>query len=235
MSDYFVKFNAIDNDYICTDKHIHSSWTDGGSTVLEVAKKASERGLKQIAIADHVRSYSSYFTKYAEEINRASRKSGLEILIGFEAKIKNFDGDIDAPASVMKRAQIKVASVHRFPLGRKLYFPKDFNKKICQEIELELSLSALKNGGFNVLGHPGGMSLEAHGEFPNNFFGEIILQCKKNNIAFELNSRYHRRVLKKIIPLLSRHNVLVSLGSDAHTLQEIGNWVGIFSRCKWVK
>lgn len=221
VQQYFRRFNSINKKYIYTDKHIHSKWTDGNETILQIANKAKELGLKEIAIVDHMRASSTYFNEYYMEIKRISKQLGLRILVGFEAKIKNFKGEIDISDDVVNRAEIKIASVHRFPIGRMLYDPKEFKKKICHEIELELSIAAIRSRNFNVLGHPGGMSLLAYKDFPLSFFEKIILECGKNGIAFEINSFYHFSILKDLKTLLKRYNIFVSLGSDAHRISEL--------------
>lgn len=227
---YFKRFNSINEDYALTDKHIHSKWSDGASSVLQILKEAERLKLTQIAITDHIRADSGYFPGYLKEIKNARKESDVEILAGFEAKIKNFDGDIDMSDRIAKMAQIKVASVHRFPLGRKLYEPCQFKTKTCQEIELELSVRAIKKRKIDVLGHPGGMSLLTYHDFPLKFFEEIIVECRKNNVAFELNSRYHSLILKGLKPLLKKYDVLVSLGSDAHDIKDIERSVNILKR-----
>jgi len=226
---YFKRFNAIDRVYLHTDKHMHSTWTDGQANIAQIAKHAVGLGLNTIAITDHIRETSTYFPEYCKEIKKVQKSSGLKILAGFEAKIKNFGGEIDVSKDVLKKAQIKIASVHRFPLGRKLYSPKEFDKKICQEIELELSIAALKKGQANVLGHPGGMSIRRYNEFPLEFFEEIIAECKKQDIAFDLDCSYHTVVYPALKPILQKHNPLISLGSDAHKLSEIGGWIKILN------
>jgi len=224
---YFKRFNALDRKYLYTDKHIHSTWTDGEGSILQISQRAREIGLKTIAITDHIRETSTYFAQYDQEIKKIRKQMSLEILAGFEAKVKNFDGEIDAPKNVFKKAEIKIASVHRFPLGRRLYSPKEFDKKICQEIELELSIAAIKKGQANVLGHPGGMSIRGYNEFPLEFFEEIIAECKKQDMAFDLDCSYHAAIYPDLKLILQKHNPLISLGSDAHKLSEIGGWIEI--------
>lgn len=227
MQKYLKRFNEISPDYLNSDKHIHSQWTDGKGTILQIAERANRLGLNHIAITDHIRSDSSYFPKYFDEIRRIRRRYSFNILVGVEVKIRNFNGDIDIPGSALKRAEIKVASVHRFPIGRKLYTPHKFSKRLCQEIELELSLAALKKGGFDVLGHPGAMSLKFFGEFPIGFFKEIALKCRKSHIAFEVNSFYHKSALKQLKSILKEHNPLVSIGSEAHNLKDVGSCLSV--------
>jgi histidinol phosphatase-like PHP family hydrolase len=229
----FRRYNDISREYIYTDKHIHSKWSDGKAGIKQIIKKAEALCLNQLAITEHIRGDSTYFSAYADDIKSIKTKLPLKVYIGFEAKIKNFKGEIDAPQSVLKKAQIRIASVHRFPIGNSLYAPGRFEKKICQQIELDLSIAALRKKSCNVLGHPGGMSLVTYGDFPLAFFEKIISECRNNNIAFELNSTYHAGIYRKLEPLLRRYNPFVSLGSDAHKIEDICGWLKLLKKkCK---
>lgn len=228
--DYFRRFNSLDLEYVYTDKHIHSEWTDGRDSISKIAEKAEDLDLRIIAIVDHLRKDSAYFEEYSKEIKQVAKKSKVVILTGFEAKIEDFQGNIDVSEKNLRKAQIKVASVHRFPVAGKLYFPNEFKKRVCQEIELALTVPSIKKRRFNVIGHPGGMSLQAYGEFPLDFFEEIIRECKKSGIAFEINSKYHLPVLKSLKRLLKIYNPLVSLGSDAHKIEDLGRHTDILRK-----
>jgi histidinol phosphatase-like PHP family hydrolase len=227
------RFNAIAGDNFKSDQHMHSNFTDGSSTINEIAQTAERIGLEQIIITEHIRKDSKYFKKIFAQIQKARRKYSLEIILGFETKISNFSGDLDIHPDLFKKRPLIVASVHRFPLGRKLYDPREFPEKICQEIEFELSMAALRRKKFDILGHAGGMSLLYWGKFPLKFFKEIIIECKKNNIAFEINTKYHKDILPDLGVILRKHNPFVSVGSDAHSAAEVGSCVkiirGIFS------
>jgi len=222
--DFFPRFNELNDHSLRVDFHIHSTWTDGKNTVPEIIEQAKKNNLHSIAITDHIRKESTYFDDYKKEINELNRTSNINVLVGFEAKISDFFGNIDVKPEVVNDADIAIVSVHRYPLGNKLYDASEFQQKIAQEIELELSLSALKHGGFNVLGHPGGMSLSHFKEFPVKFFEEIIIECLKNNIAFDLNGRYHIREIDILYPLLQKHNPHVSIGTDSHNINPMGKW-----------
>lgn len=224
---YFKKFNEMDMDYFHTDRHIHSTWTDGEGTIRDIARRAGQRGLREIAIVDHIREDSDYFFDFQKEVREVSETSGVRILAGFETRVLSFQGDTALPERVRESADIGVASVHRYPMDRGLCRPDEFAPKVSGEIELELSMAALKAGGFDVLGHPGGMSIKHHGDFPAAFFDEIIVECKKRGIAFELNSAYHLGVLQQLLPLLRKHNPPVSIGSDAHRVRDVGKWLDV--------
>lgn len=218
----FKTFNQINSDYVLSDMHMHSTWTDGMGTIEDNILKAKSIGIKRIAATDHIRSNSTYFEEYAIEINKLRDKHSFEIYIGFEAKVNDFEGNIDVSSKNLENSEYSICSVHRFPIGRKLIAANAFNMQTAQEIELELSIAAINKGGFRVMGHPGGMSIRAHKSFNIDYFEEIIIACKKNNIAFDFNSSYHLDCKNDLIKLFQKHDPLISIGSDAHRPEFIG-------------
>lgn len=221
---FFPKFNDLTLSNLKVDFHLHSTWTDGKNSVSEIIEYAKLHKLNSIAITDHIRRSSTYFDDYKKEIDFLNSQGIINVYKGFEAKVNDFEGNIDVKEEVVKEADIAIVSVHRFPLGRKLYNVSEFTSKVAQEIELELSLAALNKGGFNVLGHPGGMSLAFFKEFCVDFFDEIIISCVKNNIAFDLNGRYHFDQIDSLLPLLKKHNPYISIGTDSHDVLKMGYW-----------
>ncbi len=222
--EFFPRFNELNSHSLNVDFHLHSTWTDGKNTVPEIIENAKKNGLHSIAITDHIRKESTYFDDYKKEVDYLNSQEEFNVYVGFEAKVADFSGTIDVKPEVVKEADIAIVSVHRYPLGNKLYNASEFKKEIAQEIELELSLAALKKGGFNVLGHPGGMSLTFFKEFPIGFHEEIILECIKNDIAFDFNGRYHMKEFDVLYPLLKKHNPRVSIGTDSHNIHPMGKW-----------
>ena len=223
----FKHYNNIDQAYFRTDFHMHSNWTDGKQTIAEMVDQAKKISLTDIAITDHIREKSTYFTKYYKEILDIRRDENINIFIGYESKVKNFLGEIDVSEEVKNKAEVRIVSVHNFPIGRKLISPKIFNIKTCQDIELELSIAAINNRSneFDIIGHPGGMSIKFHGEFPLDYFKEIIIGCSKEGIAFDINHAYHYSIINQIKSLLTKYNPLVSIGSDAHISGKVGSWI----------
>ena len=218
----FKNYSQINSDYLLSDMHMHSTWTDGMGSIEENIIQAKSIGIKRIAATDHIRSSSTYFKDYSIEINELRNKHSFEIYIGFEAKVNDFEGNIDVSPNDLAQSEISICSVHRFPIGRKLIAASDFNIQTAQEIELELSIAAITKGGFTVMGHPGGMSIRAHKTFNINYFEEIIIACKKHNIAFDFNSSYHQDFKQDLIKLFIKHDPLISIGSDAHRPEFIG-------------
>jgi putative hydrolase len=223
--DFFTKFNELDNNSINVDFHLHSNWSDGKQSIEDILKYAKKKKLRAIAITDHIRKESTYFKDYKKLIEKLKEtEENCVLYSGFEAKVADFDGNIDVKESVVRESDIAIASVHRFPIGRNLYKACEFKKDVAQEIELELSIAALKKGGFNVMGHAGGMSLTYYKEFPIDYFEKIIIACKDNEIAFDLSGRYHKNVIDNLVPLLRKHNPHISVGTDSHTIYKMSGW-----------
>lgn len=223
--DFFPNFNDLNDRSLNVDFHLHSTWTDGKQSVEEILLYAKNNGLHSIAITDHIRKESTYFEDYKKLIDSLNNNDeNFSLYSGFEAKVSDFEGNIDVKKDVAENADLAIVSVHRYPLGRNLYNASEFKKEVAQEIELELSLAAIKNGGFNVMGHPGGMSLTYFKDFPPEFFEEIIIACKENEIAFDFNGRYHINQVEVLYPLLKKHNPCVSIGTDSHTMYKMISW-----------
>ena len=207
------------------DFHLHSTWSDGQNSIQQILQRAKENNLTEIAITDHIRKESTYFDDYQQEIDSLNEtEKNLNIYSGFEAKVSDFTGNIDVCEDVVNKSDLAIISVHRYPLGAKLYKASEFSKQVANEIELELSLAAMKKGGFNVLGHPGGMSLVFHQEFPMDFFEEIISHCAKYDIAFDFNGRYHGHLLRELCHLFAKHNPHISIGTDSHHIDKMQTW-----------
>ena len=221
------RFNEVDNNFYKIDLHMHSTWTDGKDSVVEVVKQAESIEMNFIAITDHIRSTSTYYPEYAKEIR--SIKSNVKVLAGFEARIQNFKGELDVAKEVREDADIRVASVHRFPFAGKLFAADLFSKESAQAVELDLCLAGLEFGGFDILGHPGGMCLKQFGEFSSEYFEQIIIACNKNNIAFEISAAYHQKVYEQLKEILKQHNPIVVFSSDAHAKENIGKWISILN------
>ena len=226
---YFKRFTSLTPSDYLSDHHIHSTWTDGEGNVREIIEKARDAGLSQVAVTDHVRACSKYGFEYEKEIRQLSKEYDFEVLVGFEAKVADYNGRLDISEQYRGLADFVIGSVHSIPVKTKsrIVFQKTdtFSRGKLQELEYQLSLAIIKNGQADILGHPGGMSLALHGNFDLGLMEEIIKICSCSNTAFEVNSRYHKDIIDWILKKLKQYNPLVSFSSDAHNLSQIGSCV----------
>lgn len=216
------------NLYPKRDFHLHTIWTDGKATVQETLQRAKELDLKEIAITDHVREHSYWFKDFAENVKFEAEKFDVLTFVGCEAKVKDLDGNLDLNSDTIKRSDLILASVHRLPFME----DADFNKikpELLARTEFELSLAILKNTlPGKVLAHPLGMTLRwAQDYFDINRFSDIVTEAVKTAIPVEINTSYMKgKQFDLILKVLSDLNPYVSVGSDAHTLNRVGDIYG---------
>ena len=100
----------------------------------------------------------------------------------------------------------------------------------ASEIEYELSLAILENPSVDILGHPFGMSIKKFNLRPSvDQMISLIRKAAKRNVAIEVNAAYHSNFWQ-IVDWCRDNDAMVSLGSDAHSIQEVGSIVNMLAR-----
>src|SRR5690606_26110601 len=101
--------NLIQQSDIVADLHMHTTWSDGKLSVLDMARIAQGRGLQYIVITDHSHSLGvargltiERLREQREEIlaANAAMGDGFHIFQGTEMEI-NADGSLDFPDDVL--------------------------------------------------------------------------------------------------------------------------------------
>jgi putative hydrolase len=205
------------------DCHLHTNWTDGKHSIQEMYNRAVSCGLEIILFSEHARESSEdWFLRFSEEIRNLPNLP-CRALLGVEAKIKDFEGNLDISTATAEVCDLVMGSVHRFPGENgivKGFGETDPNSVI--EIEYKLSLGALENPMLDILGHPFGMSINRFHRTPSDtLFNELIKKAKECNKIFEINSRYHHNI-SDLIEMCCKENTMISLGSNAHDIDTVG-------------
>lgn len=80
------------------DHHVHSTFSDDAvSTLAENLAAASEQGLSQVRLVDHVRQSTSWVPEFQSAVANLVVPANLSVLTGVEAKILNSTGALDVP------------------------------------------------------------------------------------------------------------------------------------------
>ncbi|MCZ4093983.1 PHP domain-containing protein [Sinorhizobium psoraleae] len=219
----FARFRDLTREQLNVELQVHTNWTDGQATVLEVLHAADERGLAELAFTEHVREDTSWFPDFKAEILSAARGfDGLRVYVGCETKAMDDNGRLDVSQSVLDACDIVLGVVHRLPDGQGGYLDfKRLSFDETSEIEFRLSMGMIANAPIDVLGHPGGMSLRRHGQFPERYYRTLMTATLERRIAIEINSSYLVD-MPAFLALCEEVNPFVSIGSDAHKLNELG-------------
>lgn len=199
------------------DYHVHTNFNDHSPIDLSVAniiKYGEEKGLISIAFTEHVRKASKWIPKYLEEIDKArSSGSAIRMIAGFEAKILD-NGSIDFPEEFA--GNFLVASFHtKFGSKDKWFYALK---------------SVIKTPYLNALGH---LAPEESFDLDSGELNELSNLLVKYNITVELNAKYRRPPLHWL-RVFKEKNVNFHLASDAHRLEDVGNFEPIINLINFV-
>ncbi len=192
------------------DLQMHTTASDGKTSVEEMAEAAKKRGYQYILITDHSKAVTianGLDEKRAEEnIKRIhatrNKVKGIEIWAGAEVDIMG-DGKLDYPDELLKKFDIVLVSVHS-----RMTMPAD-------EMTTRL-LKALENPYVRILGHPTGRQILKRDPF--QFDVEKVFEAaKKRGVVLELNGNPERLDLSdRHVRLAKERGLKVIISTDAH-------------------
>jgi histidinol phosphatase-like PHP family hydrolase len=194
------------------DCHTHSDWSDGGSSILEMAEAARSLGHEYVVLTDHsprltvARGLSAErLVQQLEEVERLNvRLAPFRILTGIEVDI-NEDGSLDQEYGLLESLDIVVASVHS-----RLRMPRE---EMTQRM-----MAAVANPLTNVLGHCTGRIVAGRGRPESEFDAEdVFAACRRFDVAVEINSRPERLdPPKRLLRLAVEAGCRFAIDTDAH-------------------
>lgn len=199
------------------DYHVHSNYNDHSPQELSienVTRYAEKISLNTLAFTEHVRRTSDWIPRYLEEIDTmVSSGTKLTLISGFEAKILK-DGTVDFPNEY--EGHFLIASFH-----------SKYNNK--QEWLAALK-SAISLPFVQVIGH---LAPEESFDLTDDELLELSQLLRANSKTVEINAKYQRPPMKWL-RIFKDNNVNFHLGSDAHSLSEVGNFDAITNLIEYV-
>ncbi len=195
---------------ILADLHVHTDWSDGKMSILEVVEAGRARGLRYAAITDHLRFAQAIpglspeeLRRQIEEIRRLNESlRDFRLLCGVEANIAR-DGTVDVPRDLLPELDLVIASVHtHFRLSK-----KEMTERLVRAVEDE---------GVDVLGHPTGRLIGERPAYEADW-DEVFRRAAKAGTALEVNANPQRLDLPAdLIRRALEYGVKFILGTDAH-------------------
>ena len=192
---------------ILEDYHVHSNYNDHSAldlTVKNALDRAAEIGLKTLAFTEHVRRSSSWVPRYIQEIHNLRESSKTNVIIGFEAKILP-DGSIDC-LEEYSGTHLIIASFHNAYSDKKKW--------------MNALIKAIENPHVNIIGH---LAPEPSFELDGREIDFIASRIVRHEKIVEINAKYHRPPKDWILTFRNK-GVRFHLGSDAHSVSEIGRF-----------
>lgn len=199
-------------EYI-VDTHTHTIASGHAyNTILEMAKAASEKGIKLLGITDHAKKMpESCGDFYFMNLKAMDREAyGVELLLGVELNIIDYDGKVDLSERLLEQMDIVIASLHQ-PCIR----PGNV------EENTRALVKCCENPLINIIGHPD------DGAYPINI-REVVRAAKETGTLIELNDnsivfRQNARENDKELLFACKEECMpVIIGSDAHAIGRVG-------------
>ncbi|RFS25146.1 DNA polymerase/3'-5' exonuclease PolX [Chitinophaga silvatica] len=192
--------------------HSHSKWSDGESSIEEMALAAKAQGFEYLVISDHSRTafyanglHIERVLQQHEEIEALNIKlAPFKIFKSIESDILN-DGMLDYPDEILAKFDLVIASVHS-------------NLKMTEEKAMSRLMKAIENPYTTILGHMTGRLLLSRNGYPVNHKA-IIDACAANQVVIELNAHPRRLDIDYTwLPYAIEKKVLISIDPDAHSI-----------------
>src|SRR6185312_8224841 len=199
------------------DLHVHTTWSDGRNSVLEMAEAARALGYRYLAICDHTRSVrvvpgldADDVRRQGEEIAAANERLGpFRVLRGIECDILN-DGSLDLPDDVLGELDWVQASVHA-------------GQRQSRDQLTQRTLAAVEHPAVRSISHPQGRILNHRP--PNAVDLDAVYEaCLATGTALETNGLPDR------IDLNAEHvreaisaGVRITCSTDAHSVRGLHN------------
>ena len=197
------------------DLHMHTTETDGKSTLEQMAEAARNAGRSYVAITDHSETLT-FVRGMGKDRLRAQRKRIREVEESLDGTIRLFagleadilgDGTLDVEGELPELEWV-VGSVHtHFAMTR-----EEMTKRVVRAIE---------SGHMDCLGHPTGRQLGWREPYAIDMEA-VLAALKRTGVAIEMNSSPTRLDIDEHTARMARDaGVPVVLNSDAHGVREL--------------
>lgn len=194
------------------DCHAHTTWSDGGAPLRDMAMMAKTLGHEWMVCTDHSARLTiahgldeQRLLSQLDEIGDLNAElAPFRLLTGMEVDIFE-DGSLDLADEMLADLDVVVASVHS-----KLDLPADAMTRRL--------VTAVASPHVDILGHCTGRKLSGGGRPPSQFDAELVFAaCAKFDTAVEINCRPERQdPPEELLALAIEWDCKIAINSDAH-------------------
>jgi putative hydrolase len=199
------------------DLHLHSDWSDGGASVVAMARRGAELGHEYLAVTDHSPSLSvahglepERLEAQLELVARLNEElAPFRVLTGIEVDILD-DGSLDQDPDLLAALDVVVASVHS-------------KLRMKGPAMTDRMIAAMANPHTDILGHCTGRLVLGRGRPESEFDADLVFAaCAHFDKAVEVNCRPERldppmRLLEQVAELGCK----VTIDTDAHAVGQL--------------
>lgn len=220
---------------LTADYHTHTPYSHGKNTIDENAERAKELGLKQVGITDHGFTHVVFGLRrremkdYRAECALASKKYGLDVLVGIEANIRGEDGYSDLTEKDYEDFDIYLCGTHICVWYKPFFFEAlrfGFRNFAVEKLRLNHSESLVRmntNAYINTIK-----------KNPIDVLTHVNYLCKCNALEvakvasdygtyLELNSKKTHFSDEELVEMVAKTDVRFVIDSDAHSKDRVGD------------
>ncbi len=197
------------------DLHSHSTWSDGKSSIEEMARAARAKGYEYLAVTDHSPLLAvangldrhRLVRQWAEIDAVQARQPEIRILKGLEVDILE-DGSLDMDDETLAELDIVLVSIHS-------------HFDLPASAQTERVIKALSHPATRIWAHPLARRFGKRDEIRLDL--DAVLHCAlEKGVAIEHNALPQRLDLKEVHLLKARElGLMVSIGTDAHAVDQL--------------
>ena len=212
------------------DLHLHSTWSDGSGTILEMAEAAAALGYRYLAICDHSGGLgiangldAARLAEQRAEIERLRAEAPLHLLAGSEVEVHR-DGRLDFEDDVLAQLDLVVASLHSGIRQDE----QTITDRICRTLE---------NPHVDIVAHPTGRLIERR-KGASYDWDRVYETAIRTATALEINADPARLDMREEHARAAfEAGCLISIDSDAHHPESFANMrYGVaIARRAWVE
>ena len=205
----------VEQKDILGDFHVHSNYSDGRSSIEEMAQAAKKMGYRYLVITDHSQSLKvaggldeGALRKKKKEIDALNKKEkALRILFGTEVEIDS-EGAIDYDTEILEGFDFVIASIHT---GLKQ--PKE---QITRRL-----IRACEHPCVDVIAHPTGKLRGVRDSYEIDFEA-FFAAASHTKTVLEINAFPDRLDLgDSLVRLAKTKGVKFAIGTDSHQFSHL--------------
>ncbi|MGD0063602.1 MAG: PHP domain-containing protein [Streptosporangiaceae bacterium] len=226
---------ALDEDF-----HVHSTFSDGASTLAENVEAARDRGLRTLCLVDHVRRDTVWVPEFTEAVDQYRHQPGLQVLAGVEAKILDVAGHLDVPPDLGDRRDLDLVLIadHQFPGDNGPVHPDEVRaaissggmtaaeaiERLCEATANSLCFDELDWGSRPLLAHLFSVLPKIgldEAMVPDPLLTHLAKRVAHAGTRLEVNEKWSCPSARTVTAMAAAGVSLVA-GSDSHHCRDIG-------------
>lgn len=217
-----------------SDVHVHSTFSDGASTIDQNLASAAAHGLHTLGLVDHVRRDTTWVPSFVEAVRRLDGRDGVRVLCGVEAKVLDTEGAVDMPPDMPTLDYVLVAD-HQLPRPGGPMHPAEAVAALAEgELRADGVIDDLVEATVNALGCHDRVVL-AHlfsilpkcglheGQVPEPLVRRLGDAVRAAGAIVEVNEKW-TCPSRRVAGLLAERGVDITFSTDAHHEQRVGRY-----------